>query len=68
MHGQSNFWPGKSFYSFPDPDSEDTALDWIFRSGFYGTSYLKFTITIFPMISQLILYGIIFFSYRFNRQ
>jgi hypothetical protein len=42
-----NFWPGKSFYSYPDPTSEDSA-------GFdfpvsYAQSYrLKFTLTIYP--------------------
>lgn len=45
--GQSNLWPGKSFYSLPDPDSKDTALI-DFSSGFYGTLYLKFTLTIYP--------------------
>ncbi len=45
--GQMNIWPGKSFYSFPDPDSEDTALV-DFSSGFYGTLYLRFTLTIYP--------------------
>jgi hypothetical protein len=45
--GQSNIWPGKSFYSLPDPDSRDTALI-DFSSGFYGTLYLRFTLTIYP--------------------
>jgi hypothetical protein len=45
--GQMNLWPGKSFYSLPDPESKDTALV-NFSSGFYGTLYLRFTLTIFP--------------------
>jgi len=45
--GQMNLWPGKSFYSLPDPDSKDTALV-DFSSGFYGTLYLRFTLTIYP--------------------
>jgi len=45
--GQMNLWPGESFYSLPDPDSKDIAhVD--FSSGFYGTLYLKFTLTIYP--------------------
>jgi hypothetical protein len=45
--GQTNLWPGESFYSLPDPDSNDTALI-DFSSGFYGTLYLRFTLTIYP--------------------
>jgi hypothetical protein len=45
--GQMNLWPGKSYYSLPDPDSNDTALV-DFSSGFYGTLYLRFTLTIYP--------------------
>jgi hypothetical protein len=45
--GQMDLWPGKSFYSLPDPDSKDTALV-DFSSGFYGTLYLRFTLTIYP--------------------
>lgn len=45
--GQSNLWPGEAFYSLPDPGSNDTAMV-DFSSGFYGTLYLKFTLTIYP--------------------
>lgn len=45
--GQMNLWPGKLFYSLPDPDSKDTTLI-DFSSGFYGTLYLRFTLTIYP--------------------
>jgi hypothetical protein len=44
---QMNIWPGKQFYSLSDPYCEDTSLV-DFSSNFYGTLYLKFTLTIYP--------------------
>ena len=44
---QMNMWPGKEFYSFPDPSCNDMAgID--IPTNFYGTLYLKFTLTIYP--------------------
>lgn len=44
---QMSIWPGKQFYSFPDPGNIDTT--WVdFASDFYGTLTLKFTLTIYP--------------------
>jgi hypothetical protein len=44
---QMSIWPGKEFYSLPDPDRKDSAMV-DFSSTFFGTLYLKFTLTIFP--------------------
>jgi hypothetical protein len=42
-----NIWPGKSFYSFPGPECEDST--WFdFPFNFKGTFNLKFTLTIYP--------------------
>jgi hypothetical protein len=42
-----NLWPGKSFYSIPDINGEDTAwIDFDFIHA--GKMYLKFTVTIYP--------------------
>jgi hypothetical protein len=42
-----NLWPGKSFYSYPDPTGEDST--WFNFPVSYAQSYrLKFTITIYP--------------------
>jgi hypothetical protein len=43
----TNVWQGRQSYSFPDPSCEDTT--WVdFSASFYGTYYLKFTLTIYP--------------------
>jgi hypothetical protein len=45
--GEMNIWPGKSFYSFPDPADENS--EWIdFPVNKYVRYHLKFTITIYP--------------------
>jgi hypothetical protein len=42
-----NLWPGKSFYSFPDPAGEDST--WIdFPLNYAPAYHLKFTLTIYP--------------------
>ena len=44
---QVNIWPGKEFYLFSDPSFKDTArID--YQANFYGTLFLKFTLTIYP--------------------
>jgi hypothetical protein len=44
---QMNIWPGKEFYSFPDPSCEDTARINC-QTNFNGTLFLKFTLTLYP--------------------
>jgi hypothetical protein len=47
MGERQNLWPGKPFYSYPDPTGEDSA--WLDFPLSYAESYrLKFTFTIYP--------------------